>query len=116
MGGAYLQILQGDTYSFSTVVSLDGVSQNITGATLWFLAKGDPDNDLDSEAVINCSTASGQISVNVNTITISMNSDTTANYAQANVLHWALKMQLGVTVTTLDRGRACVVTPIITTN
>lgn len=117
MAGAYLEILQGDDYTFSTNVALDGVAQNIAGASLWFLAKGDPDNDGDDVAVINASTGSGQLAIsgaNNNVITMTLNGNFTANLAQANVLHWALKCQTALGFNyTLDRGRAAVCAPVI---
>lgn len=118
MAGDYLSILQGDSYSFTTQVTVDSVVQNIAGASLWFLAKADPLNDADADAIINASTNSGAITIaNSNTITVTLNSNVTANYTQSNVLFWALKMQTAAgLVYTLDRGRAAVVVPVILTN
>lgn len=120
MAGAYLQILQGDSYSFSTNIAVDGVAQNVYGATLWFLAKADPLNDADSDAIISANTNSGQITISgssSNVVTVTLNSATTANYTQSNVLFWSLKAELASgLVYTLDRGRACVMTPVVLTN
>ena len=117
MSGAYLEILQGDDYTFSTNVSVDGVAQNVAGATIWFLAKEFPDTDANSEAVINASTTSGQIAIsgsNSNVITMTLNANVTANLSQANLLFWALKCQTSANLRyTLDRGRCAVVYPVI---
>lgn len=117
MAGAYLSILQGDTYSFSTNIAVDGVGTNLSGSYLWFLAKENPEYDEDADAVINASTNGGQISVSGasnNVVTINLNSATTANYDVSNLLYWALKCQTSAgAVYTLDRGRAAVVNPIV---
>jgi len=108
----------GDSYSFTTQVTVDNVVQNIAGATLWFLAKADPLNDADADAIINASTGAGTITIaNNNAITVTLNCNVTANYTESNVLFWALKMQTAAgLVYTLDRGRCCVVTPVVLTN
>ncbi len=120
MAGDYLSFLQGDTYSYSTTVALNGVAQNVFGASLWFLAKMDPRNDTDAEAIITATSANGEITVggnNNSVVTMSLNSDFTANLAQANVLFWALKMQtVAGAVYTLDRGRCCVAVPVVLEN
>ncbi len=120
MSGSYLSILQGDSYQFSTTVAIDGVAQNIAGASLWFLAKQNPEWDADADAIINASTGSGQITIggnNNSVATVTLNSNVTANYVQANILFWALKMQtVAGAVYTLDRGRACVAVPVVLEN
>ena len=114
MAGNYLSIIQGDTYTFSTNIAVNNVVQNIAGASLWFLAKVNRD-DVDSNAIINASTGSGQIVIsgnNSNVVTMTLNANTTANYTQSNVLYWALKAQTSVGANyTLDRGRCCVMLP-----
>lgn len=120
MAGDYLNIIQGDTYVFSTNVSIDGVAQNVAGATIWFMAKT-PGQDLpDNQADISVSTSTGQIAIsgaNSNVITVTLNTAYTANLAESNVLSWALKMRSTVgNVYTLDRGQAAVCVPVIITN
>lgn len=119
MAGDYLYLIQGDSYTFTCNVAVDGVAQNIYGASLWFLAKVDPDNDNDSDAIINCSTASGQIAISGNnnsTVTISINSATTNNYTEASRLYWALRAETSTgNVYTLDQGLAAVVRPVVVT-
>jgi hypothetical protein len=120
MAGDYLNIIQGDTYVFSTNVSIDGVAQNVAGATIWFMAKT-PGQDLpDNQANISVSTSTGQIAIsgaNSNVITVTLNTAYTANLAESNVLSWALKMCSTVgNVYTLDRGQAAVCVPVIITN
>ena len=119
MAGAYLEILQGDSYSFSTNVLLNGASQNVQGAYLWFVAKSAPEWQTDTQANIYCSTNTGQIAIsgaNNDIVTLTMNSATTANYLQGNSLWWALRAQLSNgSVYTLDRGRAAVTIPVVIT-
>jgi hypothetical protein len=116
MAGDYLYILQGDSYTFSTNVAVSGVGTDLSGATIWFLAKDDPAG-ADSDAIINASTTSGQIGVsgaNNNVVTVTLNSATTYNYAESNSLYWSLKARTsGGFVYTLDRGRAAVRRPIV---
>lgn len=113
MAGDYLQLIQGDTYSLSTNVAVDGVGSNLSGATVWFIAMYDPADTDASQTLFNVSTATGQISIsgaNNNVVTVNMNSSYTANIAEANVAHWALRtVTSGGAVYTLDRGRIAVV-------
>jgi hypothetical protein len=121
MSGAYISIIQGDTYVFSTNINVDAVSQNIAEASLWFLAKVDPESDDDAQARINASTASGQIVISGNNsdiVTMTLNSNVTANYQLSPSLHWALKViTAGGNAYTVDRGRAAItITPIRATS
>lgn len=115
MSGKYLSILRGDDYTFSTMVNVNGVTQNIAGASLWFTANGSIDFDASNGTYINASTNTGQITiVNNNTISMNLNAAFTQNLAQANVLYWALKMQTSAGANyTIDRGRAAILDPII---
>ena len=110
--GSYLQILQGDSYSFSSNVTVDNVAQNIAGATISFYAMAALDNTTGPQEIININSAGGQISIGGNNnsqITVSMNSDFTANITLANVGSWFLRAETtGLNVYTLDRGRLCV--------
>jgi uncharacterized lipoprotein YajG len=111
MAGSYLSITQGDSYSFSTTVTLDSVEQNIVGATVSLWAVANPDFE-GPTVLINVNTSSGvSISGNNNAnITVTLNSDYTANIPQANVGFWFLRAETsGGQVYTLDRGRLAVV-------
>ena len=111
MAGDYLSILQGDSYTFSTNVTVDGVAQNIAGATLWFMAKNNVD-DADADAIINATTTGGQIQItgaNSSVVTVTLNTAYTANLAEANGAYWALKCRTaGCAVYSLDRGRLAI--------
>lgn len=120
MAGDYLNIIQGDTYVFQSAVAIDGVSQNVVGSTIWFMAKT-PGQDLpDNQANISVSTTTGQIAIsgaNGNVIVVTLNSAYTANLPESNVLSWALKMRSDSgNVYTLDRGQAAVCVPVILEN
>lgn len=115
MAGAYLEILQGDDYSYSTNVAVDGVIQNIAGAAVQFLAKESPEWEADGQAVVNASTAGGEITISNNVITMTLNAATTANIPQANLCFWAMKLTTALGFNyTVDRGRLTVLAPIIT--
>lgn len=116
MGGAYLNIIKGDTYVYRTNIAVDGTASNLDGCDLWFLAKINPD-DSDSDAIINASTDDNRISVtnaaNSNTnsiVSITLNAAYTSNLTASNSLFWGLRTRTPTSkVFTLDRGRACIV-------
>jgi hypothetical protein len=108
VSGSYIQILQGDDYTFSTNVAVDGVIQNIAGSSLYFLAQADQFNDGFETTIINATSANGQITIANNVVTLTLNANVTANYPEANVFHWALKLQTAANLKyTIDRGRGC---------
>jgi hypothetical protein len=111
MAGDYLYILQGDSYSFSSNVALDGVAQNIYGANVSFYAVANPYLE-GQEVLFEANTNTGQIAISGasnNQITVSLNSSFTANIPQANVGLWFLRTTTsGGDVYTLDRGRIAV--------
>lgn len=112
MSGAYLSILQGDDYAFSTNVAIDGVQQNIAGASLYFVAQADQWDTESPSVIINATSANGQITIANNVATVTLNANVTANYAQANVFHWGLKIVTAANLKyTLDRGRGCLLLP-----
>lgn len=112
MSGAYLQILQGDDYTFSTNVAVSGVTQNIAGASLYFLAQAEQFNDDTPATIINATSANGQITIANNVATVTLNANVTANYPEANVFHWALKIVTAANLKyTIDRGRGCLLLP-----
>ncbi len=112
MAGAYLNIIKGDDYVFQTNVAVDGVEQNLSGASLWFTARPSPLDDFSVDPVINVSSATNAISVsgtNSKVISVTLNANATANYATSNLLFWALRATLSNGNTyTLDRGRAAI--------
>lgn len=111
MAGAYLQIISGDTYTFSTNIAVDGVAQNVQGSELSFYALANPELE-GVEPIININSTAGYIAVSGNnnsTVTVTMNSAFTNNITQANVATWFLRAELSNgAVYTLDRGRLCV--------
>jgi len=115
MAGAYFNILKGDNYSLTTNVALGGTGVDLSTATLWFLAKGDPD-DADADAIVNITNSNGiAISgANNNVVTVTLNSAVTANLTASNVLWWALRCNTNVgLVYTLDRGRMRVANSVV---
>jgi len=111
MAGDYLHILQGDSYSFSTQVTLDGVEQNVYGADISMYAVANP--DLTGELILfTANTNTGQVVIsgaNNANVTVSLNSAFTANIPQANVAQWFLRSNTSSgEVYTLDRGRIAV--------
>lgn len=109
--GSYLHIVQGDSYTFNTQITVDGVEQNISGADISLYAIANPDFE-GPTILINVNTDSGQIAVSGNNnsnVTITLNSAYTANIPQANIGHWFLRANVSGNVYTLDKGRMCVV-------
>ncbi len=112
MAGSYLTVLQGDDYTFSTNVVVDSVVQNIAGASLFFLAMAEQFDTENPTTIINATSANGQITIANNVVTLTLNANVTANYPQANLFHWALKIQTAANLKyTLDRGRGCLLLP-----
>ena len=112
MSGQYLQILQGDDYTFSTNVAVDGVVQNIAGCSLYFLAQADTFDSGFPTTIINATSANGQITIANNVVTVTLNANVTANYTQCNVFNWGLKISTAANLKyTLDRGQGCLLIP-----
>jgi len=111
MAGAYLQITTGDSYSFTTTVTLDGVAQNIAGADISLWAVANPDFEAPT-VLINVNTSGGQIAIGGNNnanITVTLNSAFTNNIPQANIGYWFLRAETAAgAVYTLDKGRIAV--------
>lgn len=112
MASEYLNIVIGDSYSFTTTVTLDGVAQNIAGADISLYAVANPDFE-GPTVLINVNTVGGQIVIagtNSANITVTMNSNYTANIPQANIGYWFLRTKTaGGLVYTLDKGRCAIV-------
>jgi hypothetical protein len=112
MAGEYLNIIQGDSYSFTTQVTLDGVEQNIAGADISLYAVANPDFE-GPTVLINVNTNTGQIVISGNNnanIAVTLNSAYTANIPQANIGYWFLRAETSTgLVYTLDKGRCAIV-------
>lgn len=110
--GSYLHIVTGDSYTFSTTITVDNVEQNIAGADISLYAIANPEFE-GPTVLINVNTDSGQIAVSGNNnsnVTITLNSAYTANIPQANIGYWFLRANTTTgNVYTLDKGRMCVV-------
>ena len=108
--GSYLQIIQGDSYTFTANVCVDNVAQNITGSAVYFFGVGDVWPDFDSETIINVSTNTGGVSINNSNVTVTLNAAYTNALPLTNVGKWFLRTRTtGNNVYTLDRGNFCVV-------
>lgn len=118
MAGAYLQITQGDSYTFSTTVLLDGVEQNIYGADVTMYAISSDTTLVPNVVLINVNTSTSAVVISGNNnanITVTLNSAYTSNIANANNAHWWLRAQLtNGSVYTLDHGRCCVLPSVPT--
>ena len=112
MAGAYLSVPLGRDYSFTSNVDarLANVSNNLTGSTLYFLAKCDIFNDDDSQAIINV-TPTANTTTNVVTVTIPR---AKTNLAQIyNLLFWEISMLTQNNLYyTLDGGRMAIGEPV----
>lgn len=117
MAGSYLHVFAGETYSFTSSVTLDNAAASLAGATVVFLAKRDPWHEDDAAAIINASTAAGTISIsgdNSNVVTISVAANVTLGMDEHPLLYWALSARTSENnVYTLDRGRMCIERPVV---
>lgn len=111
--GSYLYVIQGDSYVFSTNVTVDNVATNLFGSDLWFYAHTGQDNPNGPQILIEANTDSGQVIISGNNnsvVTVSLNSAYTQNVPQANTAAWFLRVNTASgNVYTLDRGRLAVV-------
>jgi hypothetical protein len=112
VAGSYLTIGIGQTYQYVTNVAVDGVGVDLSLADISFLAKRRPDHDSDADAIVNATSAGGQIVVagaNNNTVTVTLNAATTANYDEHPLLYWQLKVETSTgAVYGLDAGRMAI--------
>lgn len=114
MAGAYLEIPLGRDYSFTSNVAarLTEVGNNITGATLYFLAKQYPDTDANSAAILSTTPTANNVT---NIVTVSLNSAQTNLALTYPSLFWELSMVSANSKTyTLDQGRAALTQPVRT--
>lgn len=110
MAGAYLEIAIGETYTFTSNVLLDGAPVDLTGTSLYFLAKEDPENDTDADAIINATS----FSVTNSVVTLTMANTLTGALDPYPLLFWQLKaVTSGGNVYGLDQGRLAVVQPVV---
>ena len=110
--GAYLSVPLGRDYWFTTNVAarLTEVGNNLTGSTLYFLAKETPDYDLDSQAAINVTPTANNVT-NVVTVTIPRANVTFANTIP--LMFWEVSMLTANNLFyTLDSGRMAVTDPV----
>ena len=114
MAGAYQEVPLGRDYSFTSNVStrLTEVGNNLTGATLYFFAKANPDTDSNAAAIIAVSPTANNVT-NVVTVAIpSVNTNLGTTYP---LLFWELSMTSANSKSyTLDQGRMAVVQPVRT--
>lgn len=111
MAGAYLEIPLGRDYTFTTNVAsrLANVSANMSGGTLYFLAKRDIFADADADAIL-AETPTANVNSNVVTVTIPRANTGTAT---VNVASWELSLlTAGNSYYTLDSGRLAIVEPV----
>jgi len=114
MAGAYLSIPRNRDYSFSSNVAarLADVGNNLTGATLYFVAKVDPDNNTDTAVVFNLTSANG-VSANTssNIITVSINASLVPS--SYNVASWEIScVTANAKFYTLDHGLLAITQPV----
>lgn len=112
MAGSYQEIPLNRDYSFTSNVAtrLANVGNNLTGATLYFLAKESPEDDADSEAIINI-TPTACTTTNVITVTIPrVNTNLGTLYPK---LHWEIDcLTANNLFYTLDHGLLAIVQPV----
>lgn len=111
MAGAYLEIPLGRDFSFQTNVAsrLANVSANMSGGTLYFLAKRDIFADSDADAIL-AETPTANVNSNVVTVTIPR---ANTGGAIVNVATWELSLlTAGNSYYTLDSGRLAIVEPV----
>ncbi len=112
--GAYLEVSLGRDYSFTSNVAarLLEVGNNLTGATLYFMAKSEPSDDANSQAVIAVTPSANNVT---NIVTVSMSSANTNLGQVYPLLFWELSMTSANSKTyTLDQGRMAITQPVRT--
>lgn len=112
MASPYLEIPLNRDYSFTTNVAsrLLALGNNLTGATLYFLAKGDPDNDEDTNNIFTI-TPTANTTTNVITVTIGRSvTDLNTTYPK---FYWEIScLTANNLFYTLDQGLGCVTQPV----
>ncbi len=110
--GAYLKILIGDSYTYTTNVSVASVAQNVEGSWVALTFKNDPAVDLDAAAILQLTTTASQITISNATITATANSSTTGALEPCALCFWDLRCNTSAgQVVTLDSGRATISHP-----
>ena len=112
MAGQYQSVPLGRDYSFTSNVAsrLTEVGNNLTGSTLYFLAKQYPDTDLDSAAIVNVTPTANNVT---NVVTVSIPRVNT-NLAQPYPdLFWEIScLTANNLYYTLDQGRMAITQPV----
>ncbi len=112
MAGAYQSIPIGRDYSFTTNVAarLTEVGNNLTGSTLYFLAKETPEWDTDSQAAINVTPTANNVT---NIVTVTIPRANTAFPNAVPLMFWEISMLTANNLYyTLDQGRMAIVEPV----
>lgn len=112
MAGSYLTVFIGETYVFTSNVTLDGAAANLLGSTIRFVAKVHPEDNTDTQAIIN---AEGVVSgANNNVVTVTLTASDTAAYEPHPLLYWSLACRTSENaVYALDRGRMAIEYPVV---
>jgi len=114
MAGAYQEIPLGRDYSFTSNVAtrLTEVGNNLTGATLYFMAKEEPATDSNAAAIIAVTPTANNVT---NVVTVSIPSTNTNLSITYPLLFWELSMTSANSKSyTLDQGRMAIVQPVRT--
>ena len=110
--GAYQSVPLGRDYAFTTNVAtrLTEVGNNLTGATLYFLAKQTPYWDANDDAILNVTPTANNIS-NVVTVTLPR---VNTNLGQVYpLLFWEISaLTANNLYYTLDSGRMAITEPV----
>jgi hypothetical protein len=112
MAGAYQSIPLGRDYTFTTNVAtrLTALSANMSGATLYFMAKQYPDWDTDSQAAITL-TPTANTTTNIVTVTIPRVNTSFGNVIP--LMFWEVSMLTANNLFyTLDSGRMGITEPV----
>lgn len=112
MAGAYLSIPLNRDYSFTTNVAsrLANVGNNLSGGTLYFLAKESPEADGDTDTVLNV-TPTANTTTNVVTVAIPRAQTNTGELYPK--LHWEIDLLTANNLFfTLDHGLGAIVLPV----
>lgn len=112
MASPYLEIPLNRDYAFSVNVAsrLTELGNNLTGSTLYFLAKGEPDDDEDTDTVFNVTPTSNNVT---NVVTVTLNRTVTDLGTTYPKFHWEIScLTANNLFYTLDQGLGCVTQPV----
>ncbi len=112
MSGAYQSVPLGRDYAFTSNVAarLVEVGNNLTGSTLYFMAKQNPEWDDNGDAIINVTPTANNVT-NIVTVTIPR---ANTNLAQVYpLLFWEIScLTANNLYYTLDSGRMAITEPV----